>query len=54
LDPDELADTVATIARPNTVVATSLRNAVTSLQSDLSLDGGPARAVHVIGATTAT
>ena len=34
LDPGELAAAVATIARPNTAVATSLRNAVTSLQLD--------------------
>jgi predicted PurR-regulated permease PerM len=41
LGPGELAATVATIARPNTAVATSLRDAVTSLQSDLSPDGRP-------------
>ena len=35
LDPDEFAAAAATIARPNTVVAISLRDAVTSLQPDL-------------------
>jgi hypothetical protein len=51
---DELAATVATIARPDTVVATSLRDTVTKLQSNLSLDGERAHAVPAIGATTAT
>jgi predicted PurR-regulated permease PerM len=37
LSRDELAATVATIARPDSVVATSLRDAVTQLQSNLSL-----------------
>jgi predicted PurR-regulated permease PerM len=37
LDPDELAAAITTIARPDTVVvATSLREAVASLESDLS------------------
>jgi hypothetical protein len=54
LDPDELAAAIATIARPDTVVATSLRDAVTNLQPNLSLNGERARAVHVIGATTAS
>ena len=43
LSPGELAATVATIARPDTIVATSLRDAVASLESDLSTDRGPPR-----------
>ena len=43
LDPDELAATIATIARPHTVVATSLRDAVTSLLSDLARERVSAR-----------
>jgi predicted PurR-regulated permease PerM len=50
--PDELAATVATIARPNAVIVTSLRDAVMELQSDMSLDGGPATAVQAISATS--
>jgi hypothetical protein len=49
--PDELAATVATIARPNAVIVTSLRDAVRDLQCDLSSDNGPASAVQVIRAT---
>jgi predicted PurR-regulated permease PerM len=51
---DELAATVATIARPDSVVATSLRDAVTNLQSNLCPGGASARAVRMIGATTPT
>ena len=40
LDPDELAAAITTIARPDTVVATSLREAVASLESDLSTPAG--------------
>jgi predicted PurR-regulated permease PerM len=36
LDPGELAAAVATISRPNTAVATSLRDAVTDLQSNVT------------------
>jgi hypothetical protein len=50
LDPGELAATVATIARPDTVVATSLQEAVMDLQSEPPLDGGPT-AVQAIRAT---
>jgi predicted PurR-regulated permease PerM len=52
LDPGELAAAVATIARPDTVITTSLRDTVANLQSDRSLDGEPRHAVGVIGATT--
>jgi predicted PurR-regulated permease PerM len=52
LDPGELAAAVTTIARPDTIVTTSLRDAVANLRSDLSLDGEPARGVEVIGGTT--
>ena len=51
LSPDELAATVATIARPDVVVVTSLRDAVRNLQSDPSLDGEPDRAFEAIRAT---
>jgi predicted PurR-regulated permease PerM len=51
---DELAATVATIARPDSVVATSLRDAVTNLQSNLCPGGESARAVLMIGSTTPT
>jgi hypothetical protein len=51
LSPDELAATVATIARPDAVVVTSLRGAVRNLQSDPTLDGEPGRAVEAIRAT---
>jgi hypothetical protein len=54
LDPGELAAAVATIARPDTVVATSLRDIVANLQSDRALDGEPLHAVEVIGATTSS
>jgi hypothetical protein len=36
MDPDEIAATVAAIAQPNTAAVTSLREAIISLQSDLS------------------
>jgi hypothetical protein len=48
LDPGELAAAVVTIARPDTVVATSLRDIVANLQSDRALDGEPLHAVEVI------
>jgi predicted PurR-regulated permease PerM len=51
LDPGELAATVATIARPDAIVVTSLRDAVMDLQSDPSPDGAPASAVPAIRAT---
>jgi hypothetical protein len=51
LDAGELAATVATIARPNTAVATSLRDAVMDLQSDLSLNGRSVPAADPVGAT---
>ena len=51
LSPDELAVTVATIARPDAVVATSLRDAVTNLYSGLSPEESPAPAVDPIRAT---
>jgi hypothetical protein len=44
LDPGELEATVATIARPNTAVVTSLREAVANLESDLMPQRVPARA----------
>ena len=50
-DPGELAATVATIARPDAIVVTSLRDAVMDLQSVLSPDGGSASAVPAIRAT---
>jgi hypothetical protein len=43
LDPDDLAATIATIAPPHTVVATSLRDAVTSLVSNLARERVSAR-----------
>ena len=45
LDPDELAATVATIARPNTVVVvvTSLREAVADLEPELAMTAPSAR-----------
>ena len=49
LDPDELAGAITTIARPDTIVVTSLGDAVKNLQSDPSLAG---HAVEVIGPTT--
>jgi predicted PurR-regulated permease PerM len=51
LDPAELTATVAAIARPNTAAVTSLREAIISLQSDLSTDGGAAPAGPAIRAT---
>jgi hypothetical protein len=50
LSPDELEATVATIARPDAVVVTSLRDAVRNLQSDPSLDVEPGGAVEAIRA----
>jgi len=44
LDPGELAAAAATIARPNTAVATSLRDAVTDLQSNVTPGRVSARA----------
>ena len=52
LDPGELGAAVTTIARPDAIIATSLRDAVTYLQSDPSLDSEPARPAEMIGATT--
>jgi predicted PurR-regulated permease PerM len=43
LDPGELEATVATIARPNTAVVTSLREAVTKLEPELTIRAAPAR-----------
>jgi predicted PurR-regulated permease PerM len=43
LDPGELTATVATIARPNTAVVTSLREAVANLESELIPERVPAR-----------
>jgi predicted PurR-regulated permease PerM len=54
LDPNELAAAVTTIARPDTIVTTSLRDAVTKLQSNMSPSGEAPRAVQVVGATTAS
>jgi len=54
LNPGDLAATVATIARPNTIVATSLRDAVASLESDLSTGRGPAPDNHAIRALGAS
>jgi predicted PurR-regulated permease PerM len=42
LDPGELAATVATIDRPNTIVLTSLREATANLVSDLTPETAPA------------
>jgi len=44
LDRDDLAATVATIARPNTTVVISLRDAVASLQPDTTVRNMPAPA----------
>src|SRR5271165_1532330 len=49
--PDELAAVVATIARPDAVVVTSLRDAVMNLHSDLSPNERPAPTVDPIRAT---
>jgi predicted PurR-regulated permease PerM len=43
LDPGDLAATVATITRPNTAVATSLREAVAKLEPELTISAAPAR-----------
>jgi hypothetical protein len=43
LDPDELAASVAAIARPNTDVATSLRAAVAKLEPELTISAAPVR-----------
>jgi hypothetical protein len=43
LDPGDVAATVATIARPNTAVATSLREAVANLDPELTIRVAPAR-----------
>jgi len=43
LDPGELPATVATIARPKTDVAISLREAVTKLDPELTMQAAPAR-----------
>jgi hypothetical protein len=43
LDPDDLAATVATITRPNTAVATSLREALAKLEPELTISAAPAR-----------
>jgi predicted PurR-regulated permease PerM len=39
LDPGDLEDAVTTIARPNAAVVTSLRDAVTSLEADGTIEG---------------
>ena len=44
LDRDDLAATAATMARPNTIVVTSLRGAVASLQPDTTVGNMLARA----------
>jgi hypothetical protein len=51
LDPRELTATVAAIAQPNTAAVTSLREAIISLQSDLSTDGKAVPAGPAIQAT---
>jgi predicted PurR-regulated permease PerM len=43
LDPGDLAATVATITRPNTAVATSLREAVAKLEPELTISAATAR-----------
>ena len=43
LDPDDLAATLATITRPNTTVATSLREALAKLEPELTISAAPAR-----------
>jgi predicted PurR-regulated permease PerM len=43
LDPGDAAATVATIARPNTTVATSLREAAANLEPELTMVTAPAR-----------
>ena len=53
MDPGELTATVAAIAQPNTAAVTSLREAVISLQSDLSTDGEAIPAAPAIQATAA-
>src|SRR6516225_978184 len=57
MDPAELTARVAAIAQPNTAAVTSLREAIISLQSDLSTDGeaaaggpgGPALRATAVG-----
>jgi predicted PurR-regulated permease PerM len=57
LGPGELTAALAAIARPNTATVTSLREAIISLQSDLSSDGeaaaggpaGPALRATIVG-----
>jgi len=57
IDPAELTARVAAIAQPNTAAVTSLREAIISLQSDLSTDGeaaaggpaGPALRATTVG-----
>jgi hypothetical protein len=57
IDPAELTARVAAIAQPNTAAVTSLREAIISLQSDLSTDGeaaaggpgGPALRATAVG-----
>jgi predicted PurR-regulated permease PerM len=51
LSPDELAATVATMARPDAVVVTSFQDAVMDLHSGLSPNESSAPAVDPIGAT---
>ena len=43
LDPGDLAATLATITRPNTAVATSLREALAKLEPELTISAAPAR-----------
>jgi hypothetical protein len=43
LDPGDLVATVETITRPNTAVATSLREAVAKLEPELTISAAPAR-----------
>ena len=51
MDPGELTATVAAIAQPNTAAVTSLREAIISLQSDLSTDAEAVPAGPAIQAT---
>jgi predicted PurR-regulated permease PerM len=50
LDPGDAAATVATIARPNTAVATSLRQAVANLEPELTIGTAP---THLLAASPA-
>ena len=43
LDPGDLVATIETITRPNTAVATSLREAVAKLEPELTISAAPAR-----------